>query len=254
MSKPWNFKVDDNRTSDNLFTFNIFCEGRNSEPIYFSWFETSEIKIITHGEQKSMCKNVNKTLTKCLDDGILKKLENGQYDFYEEGMEIWCVFDRDKNPQETSLDEGDVDFSSAMTIADSSPIKVAWSNDSFDLWILLHLEDVTNDLESAKNRTYYFERLTNYFKNHSAPNELLQKTLAHPSFSYEKDLKQEKKIKEIILPEIIPNTTIAIERAKRLLNIHVHETDISKKMPCTTVFQLIERLLEAGGKSVNIFA
>lgn len=249
MDKPWNLKIDDKRTSNNLFTFNIFCEGKNSEPIYFKWFETPTFKIITHGDQKSMCKNVNKTLTKCLEDGIVKKTEDGKYELYEEGIEIWCAFDRDKGANGISIEEGDVDFSSAMTIANNSPVRIAWSNDSFDLWILLHLEDVVDNLEEAKNRTYYFDKLTTYFKNHSNPNELLQKTLIHPTFSYEKDLKQEKKIKQIIIPEIISKTATAIERAKHLFEIHKHETDFSKKMPCTTVFQLIERLIEIGGKT-----
>ena len=250
MNNPWELKTDDNRTSNNLYTFNIFCEGKNSEPIYFKWFETPSIKIITHGEQKSMCKNINKTLTKCLEDGILKKLENGRYELYEEGMEIWCAFDRDKGANGISIEEGDVDFNSALTIAQNSPLKIAWSNDAFDLWILLHLEDILSDLEQAKTRSYYFEKLTTYFKSHPTPNELLSKTLKHKSFSYEKDLKQEKKIKQIIIPEIISKTQIAIERAKHLFSMHLSENDFAKKMPCTTIFQLVERLIELGKKQL----
>lgn len=252
MINPWELKVEDRRTSNSLFTFNIFCEGANSEPLYFEWFETPLIKIITHRDQKSMCKNVNKTLTKCLEDGILQKKENGKYDFYEEGIEIWCVFDRDKGANGISIKEGDVDFNSAMTIAKDSPLKVAWSNDAFDLWILLHLEDVSKNLEQAQGRNYYFDRLTTYFKQHSKPNELLQKTLLHSTFSYEKDMKQEKKTRQIILPEILDKTNIAINRAKSLIELHQNEVDFAKKMPCTTVFQLIERLLEIGKKELPL--
>jgi hypothetical protein len=247
MNKPWELKTDHNRTSDDLYTFNIFCEGRNSEPIYFAWFETPSIKVISHGDQKSMCRNVNKTLTKCLDDGILKRLADGKYELYEEGMEIWCAFDRDKGSNGISIKEGDVEFNSALTIAQNSPLKIAWSNDSFDLWILLHFEHV---MEEAKNRTFYFEKPTAYFKNHPNPMELLKKTLEHKTFSYERDLKQEKKIKQIIIPEIIPKTALAIERAKELYAIHQNEIDFAKKMPCTTIFQLVERLLEIGGKKL----
>lgn len=252
MNKPWDFKTNDERTSDHIYTVNIFCEGKNSEPIYFKFFETKSIKIITHGEQKSMCKNVNKTLAKCLEDEVIKKSEDGKYVLYEDGIEIWCAFDRDAEANGTNKEEGDVDFCSALTIANNSPIKIAWSNDSFDLWILLHLEDVIDNLEEAKNRNYYFDRLTNYFKNHNNPNELLKKTLIHPSFSYERDLKQEKKIRQIIIPEILPNTDIAIERAKKLFDLHKNEIDYAKKSPCTTVFQLVERLIQIGGKSIQI--
>lgn len=251
MNSPWELKTDDIRTSNKLFTFNIFCEGQNSEPIYFKWFETPSIKVITHGDQKSMCKNINKTLTKCLEDGILRKSEAGIYELYEEGMEIWCAFDRDKGANGISVEEGDVDFNSAMTIAQNSPINIAWSNDSFDLWILLHIQDVVESIEQAKDRKYYFEKLTEHFKNHSNPNELLQKTLSHSTFSYEKDLKQEKKIKQIVLPEITSKTLTAVERAKVLFTMHEKENDFAKKTPCTTVFRLVERLLEVGKKQLQ---
>lgn len=250
MINPWELKVDDTRNSNSLYTFNIFCEGQNSEPLYFEWFETPLIKIITHRDQKSMCKNINKTLTKCLTDGIIKRADNGQYELYEEGMEIWCVFDRDKGANGISIQEGDVDFNSAMTLAQNSPLQIAWSNDAFDLWILLHLEDISNTLELAQHRTYYFEKLTDYFKNHSKPNDLLQNTLKHPSFSYEKDMKQDKKIRQIILPEILDKTHTAIQRAKHLFNLYQHESDFAKKMPCTTIFQLIEQLLAIGKKEL----
>lgn len=55
MINPWELKVDDTRNSNSLYTFNIFCEGQNSEPLYFDWFEPPLIKIITHRDQKSMC-------------------------------------------------------------------------------------------------------------------------------------------------------------------------------------------------------
>lgn len=251
MSNPWDYKTDDHRTSNKLYTFNIFCEGKNSEPIYFSWFETPTIKIITHGDQKSMCKNINKTLAKCIEDGILKISGEGRYELFEEGMEIWCAFDRDKAAQGISVEEGDVDFNSAIKLAQNSPINIAWSNDSFDLWFLLHLEDITDNLEQAKERTYYFERLSWFFKNHPAPNELLANTIRHASFSYERDLKQERKIRQIILPEITQKTQIAIDRARHLFDLYKSEFDFSKKMPCTTVFQLVERLLSIGGKQLD---
>ena len=41
MDKPWELKVEDKRSFDTLFTFIIFCEDENSEPIYFKSFERS---------------------------------------------------------------------------------------------------------------------------------------------------------------------------------------------------------------------
>lgn len=247
MDQPWNYRVDDRRVSNQLVTFHLFCEGENSEPIYFQQFDNDKVKIIAHGNQKSMCKNVFKTIDHCLENGIIYRSESGGYELYEEGIEIWCVFDRDKGGGGTKNSIGDIEFTSALKIVNDSPVKVAWSNDSFDLWILLHVDDsIVDNWDAAKHRTYYFNWLTEYFRNHPAPNELLQRTMQHKTFSYEKDLKHSKKMANIVIPEIIDKTEIAIERAKMLYKLNLEESDEAQKMPCTTIYQLVEKIISLG--------
>lgn len=44
--------------------------------------------------------------------------------------EVWCVFDRDNFPQDN--------YCRAFQLARANGIKVAWANEAFELWYLLH--------------------------------------------------------------------------------------------------------------------
>jgi hypothetical protein len=44
--------------------------------------------------------------------------------------EVWCVFDRDSFPLEN--------YARAFQLAESNKIKLAWANEAFELWYLLH--------------------------------------------------------------------------------------------------------------------
>ena len=76
MDNPWELKITTVRTSDTLFVFHLFCEDRNGEPLYFEQFENHKVKIISHKQQGSMFKNLVKTITKCKEDGFLKRQGN----------------------------------------------------------------------------------------------------------------------------------------------------------------------------------
>jgi hypothetical protein len=243
MNKPWELKSEDARSSDSLYTFIIFCEDSSSEPAYFESFETSKIKVTAIKNQHSGLRNINNAVHKCASDGILEKNEHG-YTCTVDGLEIWCVFDRDTNGIEG--DKQDTEFNLAIHAAQQNNINTAWSNDCFELWVLLHFTDVSLNPGDFPNRQSYYDYLTNVYKNHQAPNELLQKSMEHDSFGYKKDLKRERMFKSVVLPEIKPQTQLAIERAKRLVDLHLGQHDHAKKSPCTQVHVLVERLLQEG--------
>ncbi|MFC4353874.1 RloB family protein [Chryseomicrobium palamuruense] len=67
-----------------------------------------------------------------------------------EYLEVWLVFDKDRF----------TDFDVAIRNAESKNMKVAWSNISFELWFLLHFEEVTAPLSN--------QILTQKLKNHVA--------------------------------------------------------------------------------------
>jgi len=61
--------------------------------------------------------------------------------------QIWCVFDRDDFPL--------ADYDRAFQLARNYGIKVAWSNEAFELWYLMHF----NYHDTGIRRQYYQAKL-----------------------------------------------------------------------------------------------
>lgn len=99
-------------------TILIVCEGKNTEPSYFRKFKLSTITVEAIGEGYNTISLVERA-------GQLA--QNKDYD------QIWCVFDKDDFPVS--------DFNNAIAIAEAQNFKVAYSNQAFEYWIILHLED-----------------------------------------------------------------------------------------------------------------
>ena len=96
----------------------IICEGENTEPSYFNQFKmkTAEVKAIGEGYN-----------TISLVERAKYWSEKADYD------QIWCVFDKD--------DFSDNDFNKAIIKSESYGFHVAFSNQAFEYWLILHLND-----------------------------------------------------------------------------------------------------------------
>ena len=97
----------------------ILCEGQTEE-LYFKGFKKTNVKLEDTGGLSN----------RQIVDYAIKRKEEGEYDEY------WVVFDMDYNPQ-----KGDTqyfDFDNAISKAKRNDIKVAYSNDVFELWLYLH--------------------------------------------------------------------------------------------------------------------
>lgn len=92
--------------------FLIVCEGQETEPQYFRRFR---VPGHVQGFGISPSQLVNKALEMKTQD---------EYDH------VWCVFDRDN--------WGAGEFNGAIQRAVSQGIRVAYSNQAFELWYLLH--------------------------------------------------------------------------------------------------------------------
>jgi predicted HTH transcriptional regulator len=246
MTEPWNIKTDDKRPEDSLPTFIIFCEDEVSEPVYFKSFETPLIKVNPIGKKKSKTHNVISALAHCRENGLMEGvLENER--LKEGNIKVWCVFDMDKDKAVPAEIKINVDFDKSISTANSCGIDVAWSNDSFELWVLMHFEDVPKNNKDYQSRKTYYKRLTEIFKAHPRPSEDLKKCLKHASFSYEKDLKSEKNFRSIVRTEMIGKTGEAIRRAQELKTYHFGvQTHFHEKSPCTMVHNLVEELIRQG--------
>ena len=180
--------------------FLIVCEGEKTEPNYFRRFpvDTNVIKLDIKGEGKN---------TKSLVEKAIELKNDSESD---ETDRFWCVFDRDKNPKNPNDAQN---FNAAINNAKNNGIKVAYSNDAFELWYLLHF----HYYNAAISRKDYQNMLTNL--------------LGH---KYEKN-------SETIYDELKNQQQDAIKNAKRLLKEYDRpnpETD----NPSTTVHLLVEEL------------
>jgi RloB-like protein len=104
-------------TTEPLDRFLIVCEGAKTEPNYFRSFRVPRDVIDVHGLGENTIRIVERAIE-------LKAEDN--YD------QVWCVFDRDSFPAQN--------FNAALELSRRHGIEVAYSNESFELWYVLHFE------------------------------------------------------------------------------------------------------------------
>lgn len=187
----------------------IVCEGENTEPSYFNQFRITSAKVKSVGEGYNTVSLVNRALVLA---------QQGNYD------QVWCVFDKD--------DFNATDFNSAIRLAEANNFGVAYSNQSFEYWLILHLDDHQG---GGMHRNSYNDKI----------NELLK------PFKVIYDGNGTKIIKEDffeILDGIDDKTSrkrieLAIVRAERNHNNFDH-TNPAKEESSTTVFRLVRELLQ----------
>jgi hypothetical protein len=138
------------------------------------------------------------------------QIQKGEYD--SEIDETWVVLDRDVN-RINNIDKSD--FKNALDCARQNDIHVAYSNDSVELWFLLHFQD----LWSATHRDDL--------------SKLLSKKLGRKYCKTEN-----------IYNEIKPMRIKAIQRAEQLLVNNGNNTDAN---PSTTMHLLVNKLLNEPG-------
>jgi RloB-like protein len=186
----------------------IVCEGLNTEAKYFEAIPAPNIDVKVVGGCGS------KTAL------IKKALRLSQKELYK-GRAIWCVYDLDFKGDEIGQKE---DFNNSIVMAESNGIKVAYSNDAFELWLVLHYKHV----EQALLRGLYYEMLS----------ELWGVDYVQEG----KKLNFCKGLYDRLMQDERADQMLAIKRAKTLLDAHQHKP-YAERNPCTTVFELIELLI-----------
>lgn len=235
--EPWTIKIDDRRNENSKKVFIIFCEDGAVEPAYFELFKRSDVHVSTFGDTKKHHDQVDYATEYFRKHDLLEVNESG-YEVLkiDDGAQIWCVFDRDKEPNDLK----DTSFNDSIKAANSKGIKTAWSNDDFELWILLHFEDVDPNDPSFNHRKKYYERLTAILKE-GMPNEPL---FQNPMFDYYSTMKSKNRFIRYTYQLMKENIDIAINRATALDKFHFSNPPkpIHLQCPCTKVYLLIEEL------------
>jgi hypothetical protein len=120
--------------------FLIVCEGDKTEPNYFEGFRVPKDVIVDIEPGAGMHVSV-------VREAMARR--DASHDEYDQ---VWCVFDRDKDrgkPKDAQ------NFNEALRLASGNDILVAYSNDAFELWYLLHF----NYHDSAIHRHDYITKL-----------------------------------------------------------------------------------------------
>jgi hypothetical protein len=170
--------------------FLIVCEGEKTEPNYFRSFRVPKNVIDVHG----VGENPSRLVQSAID---LKNQD--EYD------QIWCVFDRD--------DWSIADFNNAIKSAKKEGFGVAYSNEAFELWYLLHFEFLSTGIP----RSDYILKLTSL--------------LGH----------KYKKNSETIYDELLEKQSTAIKNAENLVKEYIPHVP-SRDNPSTAVHLLIKEL------------
>jgi hypothetical protein len=190
-------------------TILIVCEGENTEPSYFNQFRLSSATIKPVGEGYNTISLVNRAI---------QIANTGSYE------QVWCVFDKDDFP--------DVDFNNAIKIAEANKFGVAYSNQAFEYWIILHFDDHQG---GGMHRDDYDSKINKLLKPYNISYDGTKSKVITEDIFELLDGVDEKTKKE--------RKTLAIERAKRNLT-QLDQNNPAKEESTTTVFKIVEELLK----------
>lgn len=179
-------------------SFLIICEGENTEPEYFNSFRLTSAKVKAVGKGMGTLALLREALS-------IRKEETRKGHVFDQ---CWLVFDKDDFP--------DGDFNEAIRKGEAEGFRVAWSNQSFEFWFILHFIQHHGPM----HRREYPAVLTR---------------LTGRAYS------KSQGFTKLIFNQLYPLTDVAISNARNVLQ----DMDISfpaKAESATTVFALVEEL------------
>ncbi len=136
-----------------------------------------------------------------------KNIRNYDINRGEEYTDVWVVFDLD--------DYLPADFNKAIAQAKNAKIKPAYSNESFELWFLLHFQSM---IGNTIDRDRYYE--------------ILSEKLGKDYEKTDRDLYQ----------NLLPLRAKAIRNAEELMKEYEENHNPAQDKPCTTVYKLVQEL------------
>ena len=187
----------------------IVSEGIKTEPLYLKGFVrkindkyksiSKEPHILVYGTARN-----TQSLLRFID----KMIANGEWAHFKK---FWLVYDKDDFP----LDN--FDNTQFEAEARKNPdMEVAWSNESIELWFLLHFQDY----HSNNGRKQYIEKLNEYF-DYSKTREDLYDVLMEKG-----------------------SLTDAKRRARKMYQefLDAGESSMAAMVPATRMYELVEEL------------
>lgn len=212
-------------TRSKVLSVIIACEDQVSAPTYFKMIvkRLKENKIITQ-DSLVIANHKHNTPKGVLDDLIKHKEDEKKYKDFEHR---WIVIDRDA-PRVNGGGHSTDDFNGALSSAKSKQVKVAYVNDSYEFWYLLHFIPRTTAILRDEILKEVIKKLKE--KNPTKFRDL----------DYE-NIKSEK-YTEFIFEELLELQPIAIKNAKNLLESYGESHNPERDNPSTTIHKLVEIL------------
>lgn len=196
------------------YRYYIFCEGEQTEPLYFESFK----RLI---EENPIYKDmVLIEIEPCAAETmrVIGMAERYVKENHITKGQVWCVYDKDSFPAQ--------DFNGVAARADKLSSQnpelqyhAAWSNECIEFWFILHFAYYT----SNNHRTEYISFLNNKFQE----------------LGLEKYQKNMPNIFDILLEKGDPK--LAIRYAKRIIKDGQGKTP-TEIAPGTKVYELVEEL------------
>ncbi|RME44684.1 MAG: RloB domain-containing protein [Caldilineae bacterium] len=174
--------------------FLIVCEGEKTEPNYFRSFRVNAVV-----EVRGIGRNTLQLVE------YARKLQNEANRKGQPYTQVWIVLDRDTFPAQ--------DFNDAIRQAEKEGFGVAYSNEAFELWYVLHFEY----LDSAISRRQYQKKLAGKLKRPYRKNDIT------------------------LYRHLLPHQDTAIRNAQKLLASYPTPNP-ARDNPCTTVHLLVQEL------------
>lgn len=179
-------------------TFLIICEGVNTEPDYFNAFRLTSANVKAVGQGMGTLALVQKAIN-------IKEQEKLKGRTYNQN---WVVFDKDDFPES--------DFNAAILLARQHDFEVAYCNQAFEFWFLLHF----NLYQGALHRSRYEKMLSDLLK-----------------FPYTK----KSGVTTKMFNALFPKQQQAISHAKVIMK-QFNGKNPAQEESSTTVYQLVEEL------------
>lgn len=187
----------------------IVSEGIKTEPLYLKGFvkkindKYKNISKEPHIQVYGTARNTQ-SLLRFVD----KMIANGEWAHFKK---FWLVYDKDDFP----LDNFD-NTQFEAEVRKNPDMAVAWSNESIELWFLLHFQDYC----SNNGRKQYIEKLNEYFDYSKTREDLYEVLMEKGSLS---DAKR---------------------RAKKMYQefLDAGESSMAAMVPATRMYELVEEL------------
>lgn len=196
------------------FRYYIFCEGEQTEPLYFLGFKKLIEENPIYREmvlvQIEPCGAETMRVISMAEEYVRKnRITKGQ---------IWCVYDKDSFPAERF--NGVVERAEVLNKENKElQYRVAWSNECIEYWFVLHFAYYI----SNNHRSEYIDFLNKKFKELGLG-------------KYAKNMKE-----TFNILRTFGNQGLAVRYAKKIIEQNKGKTP-AEITPGTTVYELVEEL------------